>query len=125
MHGRWRLLTTLEKETEEGLGTGRRLPNVHPGDVLREDFLKPLGMTPYRLAKGIKLPQSAVSDILKGKRAITAPTALRLSRFFGTTARFWMNLQASYDLEETEKSMGEALEQIKRFPMPDEVTLSD
>jgi addiction module HigA family antidote len=77
-----------------------RLPNPHPGDVLREDFLEPLGMTAYRLAKSLRMTQSAVGEILAGKRGITPATALRLERFFGASAEFWLNLQAAYDLEE-------------------------
>src|SRR3954469_12436152 len=77
-----------------------RLPNVHPGDVIREDFLKPWGMTPYRLAQGLGISQTAVGEILAGKRAVTAATALRLSAFLGCAPRFWLGLQTAYDLEE-------------------------
>jgi addiction module HigA family antidote len=80
-----------------------RLPNVHPGDVIREDFMKPWGMTPYRLAKGIGMSQTAVSEILAGKRGVTATTALRLSAFLGCTPRFWLGLQTAFDLEEAER----------------------
>lgn len=104
-----------------------RLANVHPGDVLREDYLVPLGMIPYRLAKELGMPQIAVSQILKGERAVTAATALRLERFFGVSAQFWLNLKAAYDLEEAEARMGEALGRIRRFerfeaPVPDAPT---
>jgi len=77
----------------------RDLPPVHPGEILLEDFLNPLGITRYRLAKSIGVPQRRVDEICSGKRAITADTALRLARFFGTDAQSWMNLQAEYDLE--------------------------
>ena len=77
----------------------RDLPPVHPGEILLEDFLKPMGITRYRLAKSIGVPQRRVDEICAGKRAITADTALRLARFFGTDAQSWMNLQAEYDLE--------------------------
>jgi antitoxin HigA-1 len=77
-----------------------RLRNIHPGEILLEDFLKPLGITPYRLAKDIGVQQSRVSQILRGERAITLDTAIRLSRYFGTTPRVWLNLQIAYDLEE-------------------------
>jgi len=77
----------------------RRLPPVHPGEVLNEDFLDPLGLTQYRLAKGLSVPPRRINEIVHGKRAITADTALRLARFFGTSERFWLNLQTGYDLE--------------------------
>lgn len=75
---------------------------VHPGETLREDFLKPLGLTANRLALELLVPVTRVSDIVRGRRSITADTALRLARFFGTTPQFWMNLQANYDLEVAE-----------------------
>ncbi len=77
----------------------RDLPPVHPGEVLLEDCLKPMGITRYRLAKSIGVPQRRIDEICAGKRAVTADTALRLARFFGTDARSWMNLQAEFDLE--------------------------
>ena len=77
----------------------RRLLPVHPGEVLKEDFLGPLGLTQYRLAKGLSVPPRRINEIVHGKRAITADTALRLARFFGTSERFWLNLQTGYDLE--------------------------
>ena len=77
----------------------RKLPPVHPGEVLLEDFLKPLGLSQYRLAKGLTVPPRRINEIVLGKRAVTADTALRLARFFGTTERFWINLQSSYDLD--------------------------
>lgn len=79
--------------------TGRRLPPVHPGEILREDFLDPMAISVYTLAKTIKVPRSRVNDIVLGRRAITTNTALRLARYFGTTPEFWINLQARYDLE--------------------------
>ncbi len=77
----------------------KTMPPIHPGETLREDFLKPLGMTANRLAIQLFVPVTRVNDIVRGKRAITADTALRLARYFGTTPQFWMNLQANYDLE--------------------------
>src|SRR5437879_283571 len=77
----------------------RKLPPVHPGEVLLEDFLKPLGLSQYRLAKGLTVPPRRINEIVLGKRAVTADTALRLARFFGTTERFWLNLQSSHDLD--------------------------
>ena len=79
--------------------TKRDLPPVHPGEILLEDFLKPMAITRYRLAKSIGVPQRRIDEICAGKRTITADTALRLARFFGTDAQSWMNLQAQYDLE--------------------------
>jgi addiction module HigA family antidote len=77
----------------------RDMSPVHPGEILLEDFLKPMGITQYRLAKSIGVPQRRIGEIVAGKRSITADTALRLARFFGTDAQTWMNLQAHYDLE--------------------------
>src|SRR5438034_11737173 len=77
----------------------RRLTPVHPGEVLNEDFLGPLGLTQYRLAKGLSVPPRRINEIVHRKRAITADTALRLGRFFGTSERFWLNLQTSYDVD--------------------------
>ena len=79
---------------------------IHPGETLREDFLKPLGLTANRLAIELRVPVTRVNDIVRGKRAITADTALRLARFFRTTPQFWMNLQANYELELAEDAHG-------------------
>ena len=75
---------------------------IHPGETLREDFLKPLSLTAHRLAMELMVPVTRINDIVRGKRASTADTALRLARYFGTTPQFWMNLQANYDLERAE-----------------------
>ncbi len=83
-----------------------KLPPVHPGEVLLEDFLKPMGISPYRLAKEIDVPRNRITAIIKGKRSITGDTALRLARYFGTTARLWMNLQVAYDLDVDEDRLG-------------------
>ncbi len=85
--------------------TGRRIPPVHPGEILREDFLEPMGISVYGLAKAFKVPRSRVNDIVLGRRAITAYTALRLARYLGTTADFWVNLQARYELEVARESL--------------------
>jgi addiction module HigA family antidote len=76
-----------------------KLPPIHPGDILAEEFLKPLGISQYRLAKDISVPARRLNEIILGKRSITADTALRLSRYFSVSDRFWINLQARYDLE--------------------------
>ncbi len=86
--------------------TGRRLPPVHPGEILREDFLAPMAISVYVLAKAIKVPRSRVNDIALGRRAITTDTALRLARYFGVTPEFWINLQARYDLEVAKGAFG-------------------
>src|SRR5437867_8576633 len=80
--------------------------NIHPGEILQEEFLKPLGISVYELAKQIHLIRSRVNDIVRGRRAITADTALRLAKFFGTTPQFWMNLQANYELELADDARG-------------------
>ncbi|MFN8493888.1 MAG: HigA family addiction module antitoxin [Caldilineaceae bacterium] len=77
----------------------KRMPPVHPGEILLEEFMKPLGLSQYRLAKAMNVYPRKINEIVQGKRAITADTALRLGRFFGTSAEVWMNLQAHYDLE--------------------------
>jgi addiction module HigA family antidote len=77
----------------------KKLPPVHPGEILLEDFLKPLGLSQYRLAKGVSVPPRRINEIVLSKRAVTADTALRLARFFETSDRFWLNLQAAYDLD--------------------------
>jgi len=89
--------------------TKRDLPPVHPGEILLEDFLKPLNISRYRLAKSIGVPQRRIDEICAGKRAVTADTALRLARFFGTDAQSWMNLQAEYDLETAEISLADRI----------------
>lgn len=85
-------------------------PPSHPGEVLREDYLKPLGMSQYALAKAIGVPQIRVSEIVNGKRAITPDTALRLARYFQTSAEFWLGMQATYDLERARDEVGAAIE---------------
>ncbi len=87
----------------------KRLAPVHPGEVLAEDFLEPLGLTQYRLAKSLTVPPRRINEIVHGKRAISADTALRLARFFGTSERFWLNLQTSYDLEVERDRLGDRL----------------
>jgi addiction module HigA family antidote len=77
----------------------RKLAPVHPGEILLEEFLRPLGLSQYRLAKGLSVPPRRINEIVLGKRSVSADTALRLARFFGTSDRFWLNLQTSYDLD--------------------------
>lgn len=92
-----------------------RLRNIHPGEILQEEFLEPFRITAYRLAKEIKIPQTRISQILQGRRRITADTALRLSEFFGNSAQFWLGLQDDYDLEEERIKIGDALSEIQRM----------
>ena len=88
--------------TEETASNQERLPPIHPGEILNEDFLLPMNITQYRLAKSIGVDARRIHSIVHGERSITAETALLLSRFFGNSAEFWMGLQAQYDLETTE-----------------------
>jgi addiction module HigA family antidote len=90
-----------------------QIKNIHPGEVLREEFLIPLEISAYRLSKETFIPQTRISEILKGNRRITADTALRLSKFFGTSAKFWLGLQDDFDIEEEENQKKEELDQIK------------
>jgi addiction module HigA family antidote len=88
----------------------KKLPPIHPGEILMEEFLKPMGISQYRLAKDISVPPRRINEIVHGKRAITADTALRLGRFFGMSPQFWLNLQTRYDLEVTEDSLANRLD---------------
>lgn len=80
----------------------KKLPPIHPGEILREEFLEPMGISQYRLAKDISVPPRRINEIVHGKRSITADTALRFGRFFNMSPQFWLNLQTRYDLEVTE-----------------------
>lgn len=91
----------------------RTVPYPHPGEILLEEFLKPMEITPYRLAKSIGIPQTRVGEILAGRRSITADTGLRLSRFFGTSEGFWTGLQDDYDRAMTKDQIGEELAKIQ------------
>jgi addiction module HigA family antidote len=88
----------------------RTMQPIHPGEVLMKEFLEPMGITQYRLAKDISVPPRRINEIVHGKRAITADTALRLSRYFGTSERFWMNLQTRYDMELQKDILGDRLQ---------------
>ena len=87
----------------------RKLPAVHPGEVLLEEFLKPMDISQYQLAKDISVPPRRINEIVLGKRAVSADTALRLARYLGTSERFWLNLQARYDLEAEKDRLGRRL----------------
>jgi antitoxin HigA-1 len=86
------------------------LPPIHPGEILREEFLAPLGISSHQLALALRVPATRINDIVNKKRGISADTALRLSRYFGTTSRFWMNLQASWELEVAEDELAESVQ---------------
>lgn len=94
----------------------KKIQPIHPGEILAEEFLKPLKLTQYRLSKDINVPPRRINEIVHKTRAITADTALRLARFFGTSAQFWLNLQSRYDLEVQEDLLADQLQkQVKMF----------
>ena len=99
--------------TTERRPRSARLPNIHPGEVLRAEFLEPLSVSAYRLAKDIGVPQTRISGIVNGRRAVTADTAERFGRYFGTTAEFWLNLQSQYGLEEVRHAKATELRAIR------------
>jgi addiction module HigA family antidote len=93
----------------------RKLKNIHPGEILQEEFLLPMQISAYRLAKETFLPQTRISEIIKGRRRITADTALRFAKFFGTSEKFWLGLQDDYDIEQESIQRKIELESIKQF----------
>ena len=105
----WKLPTIIRGNRME------KLPNIHPGEVLKEEFLDPMGISAYRLAKDTGIPQTRVADIIHGRRRVTADTALRIGKYFGVSARFWLGLQDDYDLEE---ELEKKEEEIERIPTP-------
>ena len=92
-----------------------RLPNIHPGEVLFEEFLKPFGISAYKLAQDTRVPQTRISEIIHGKRRVTADTAIRLSKYFGTSAEFWIGLQTDFDLEESRRVIESDISLIPTF----------
>jgi addiction module HigA family antidote len=100
-----------------------KIQPIHPGEILLDEFLVPLGITQYRLAKDIRVPQPRISQIIRGERSITADTALRLSRYFGTSERFWLNLQARYDLERQKDLFGKRLD--RDVPVLSQMVIKD
>ena len=90
--------------------SGRRLPPVHPGEILRDEFLKPMDISVYELAKAIKVPRTRANDIVLGRRAITIDTAIRLGRYFGSSSEFWINLQTRYDLDVADRTVRRRIE---------------
>ncbi len=89
-----------------------RLPNIHPGEILLEEFLKPMGISQYRLAKDTGISPMRISEIVRGKRAVTADTALRLARYFGTSVKFWMGLQDDYEVERARIALADKLDKV-------------
>ncbi|MBO3099201.1 HigA family addiction module antitoxin [Gelidibacter pelagius] len=96
-----------------------KLDNVHPGEILHFEFLEPLEITVYRLSKDLKVPQTRISEIIKGNRRITADTALRLSKYFGNSAKFWLGIQNDYDIEQERKNKKEELKTINKYSEKD------
>ena len=92
-----------------------KLKNIHPGEVLLEEFLLPLNISGYRLAKDVEIPQTRISEIIKGNRRITADTALRFSKYFGNSAKFWLGMQDDFDIEEELSNKGPLIQSIKKF----------
>jgi addiction module HigA family antidote len=92
-----------------------KLSNVHPGEILLHEFLEPLDISAYRLSKDLKIPQTRISEIVNGRRRITADTALRLSKYFGNSAKFWLGLQDDFDIEEGMENKGNELNGIKQY----------
>lgn len=93
----------------------KKLKNIHPGEILLEEFLIPLGVSAYRLSKEISIPQTRISEIIKGNRRITADTALRLSKYFGNSAKFWLGIQDDFDIEEERANKSAELNAIKQY----------
>ncbi len=91
----------------------KKLPNIHPGEILKEEFLDEMNISAYRLAKETFIPQTRISEIIHGNRSITADTALRFSKYFGTSAKFWLGLQDDYDLEEELRAKSDEFSRIK------------
>src|SRR3990172_253963 len=98
----------------------KQKPPIHPGEILQEGFLSPMGISQYRLAKDTSVPPRRINEIVRGQRSISAETALRLARYFGTSERFWINLQARYDLETEKDRLGDRLRrEVRKLPAKD------
>jgi antitoxin HigA-1 len=117
MYGGW--VVSEQNRKNERHAKQERTWSFHPGEILREEYLKPLGMTPYRLAQELHVPVPRINDIVLEKRAITADTALRLARFFGTTESFWLGMQADYDAYRIRKQLRNELMKITPFKSPE------
>ncbi len=110
--------TILNKESAM-----RKMGNINPGEILLEEFLKPMGITAYRLSKETKIDQTRISEIIRGKRSISVDTALRFARFFGNSPEFWINLQNHYDIQEKKQQMQSELKRIRPLVLPQEQSL--
>jgi addiction module HigA family antidote len=111
-------ITILNKELAM-----RKMGNIHPGEILLEEFLKPMGVTAYRLSKETKIDQTRSSEIIRGKRGISVDTALRFAKFFGNSPEFWINLQNHYDIQEKKQKMHSELKRIKPLILPQQQSL--
>jgi addiction module HigA family antidote len=100
----------IDKVDFSDIASGRRLPPVHPGEILRDEFLKPMHISVYELAKAIKVPRTRANDVVLGRRGITVDTAIRFGRYFGTSPEFWINLQARYDLDVADRTLRRRIE---------------
>ncbi|WP_256325103.1 HigA family addiction module antitoxin [Nitrosomonas sp. Nm132] len=105
----------LENMDFSDVAEGGKLRPIHPGEILREEFLVPLSITPHALSLALQIPATRINDIVRERRAITIDTALRLARYFGNTAEFWMGIQIDYDIAITRDSLRDALNRIQRF----------
>lgn len=103
---------------------GGAIPNIHPGEILREEFLKPMNLSAYEVARRIDVPAPRVNDIVLEKRAISADTAVRFARFFGTSEQFWMNLQSSYEVRKAKAELGDKLKRIQPHPVQENAAKS-
>jgi addiction module HigA family antidote len=109
-------MTITREELDRGrvdfsdVTSGQRLPPIHPGEILRDDFLRPMGLSVYGLARALKISRPRVNDIVLGRRAVSVDTALRLGRYFGTTPEFWIHLQTRYDLDVAERTIRPTIE---------------
>ncbi len=115
----WRSSITTEKRKERIMAKTKKLAPVHPGEILQEDFLAPLGISMNKLSLDLHVPVTRIAEIVHGRRSITSDTALRLARYFNTSARFWLNLQAAYDLDVAEDNLQD---EIQRDIRPLELT---
>lgn len=100
----------LEAVDFSDIATGRQLPPVHSGEILRDEFLVPLGLSVYRLARALKIPRPRLNDVVRGRRGVSVDTALRLGRYFGTTPEFWINLQTRHDLDAVGRTLRTEIE---------------
>ena len=125
LNGRTEMLITQKSRTTilNKESAMRKMGNINPGEILLEEFLKPMGITAYRLSKETKIDQTRISEIIRGKRSISVDTALRFARFFGNSPEFWINLQNHYDIQEKKQQMQSELKRIRPLVLPQEQSL--